>query len=234
MAVVEGQHHAMGGERLALPAVNPLNSAAISGQWQSSHPQLVVVDDLLTQEALESLRRFCWGSTVWKQSFANGYLAALPEYGFCCPLLAQIADELRETFPVIFGAHGLVWTWGFKYDSSLSGIKLHADQAAVNVNFWITPDEANNNPQNGGLVVWDKGAPLDWDYQKYNASEDAVREFLDRAGARPVTVPYRANRAVIFDSNLFHETDTIEFKQGYLNRRINITALYGRRTFDGG
>lgn len=59
VAVVEGQHHAMGGERLALPAVNPLNSAAISGQWQSSHPQLVVVDDLLTQEALESLRRFC-------------------------------------------------------------------------------------------------------------------------------------------------------------------------------
>ena len=44
-----------------------------------------------------------------------------------------------------------------------------------------------------------------------------------------MTVPYRANRAVIFDSDLFHETDQIAFKEGYLNRRINITMLYGTR-----
>jgi hypothetical protein len=42
-------------------------------------------------------------------------------------------------------------------------------------------------------------------------------------------VPHRANRALIFDSDLFHETDNIHFKDGYLNRRINITMLYGRR-----
>ena len=48
-------------------------------------------------------------------------------------------------------------------------------------------------------------------------------------GARSVTVPHRANRAVIFDSDLFHETDRIAFKEGYLNRRINITMLYGLR-----
>ena len=47
--------------------------------------------------------------------------------------------------------------------------------------------------------------------------------------ATSVTVPYRANRAVIFDSDLFHETDTIRFKDGYENRRINVTLLYGRR-----
>jgi hypothetical protein len=34
---------------------------------------------------------------------------------------------------------------------------------------------------------------------------------------------------VIFDSDLFHETDRIAFKDGYVNRRINITMLYGRR-----
>ena len=51
----------------------------------------------------------------------------------------------------------------------------------------------------------------------------------DRDGAKPITVPYRANRAVIFDSNLFHKTDEIRFADGYENRRINITMLYGRR-----
>ena len=34
---------------------------------------------------------------------------------------------------------------------------------------------------------------------------------------------------MIFDSDLFHQTDQIDFKEGYLNRRINITMLYGRR-----
>jgi hypothetical protein len=56
-----------------------------------------------------------------------------------------------------------------------------------------------------------------------------VDGFLARSGAQTVTVPYRANRAVIFDSNLFHKTDTIRFAPGYENRRVNITMLYGRR-----
>ena len=124
--------------------------------------------------------------------------------------------------------------WGFKYDSSLSGIPMHADQAAVNVNFWITPDEANRNPDNGGLVVWDVKAPQDWNFARYNADVAGMRAFLAKEGAQAITIPHRANRAVIFDSDLFHETDRIEFKDGYLNRRINVTMLYGRRTFHGG
>jgi len=33
--------------------------------------------------------------------------------------------------------------WGYKCESSLPGLGVHADEAAVNVNFWITEDEAN-------------------------------------------------------------------------------------------
>jgi len=57
-----------------------------------------------------------------------------------------------------------------------------------------------------------------------------VRDFLEQAGASSVTIPHRTNRALVFDSDLFHETDRIVFKEGYLNRRINITMLYGRRS----
>jgi hypothetical protein len=55
-------------------------------------------------------------------------------------------------------------------------------------------------------VIWDKAAPLEWDFAKFNADESAAYAFLEEQGARTVTVPYRANRAVIFDSNLFHKT----------------------------
>ena len=206
----------------------------VARRWRQSEPQIVVIDNLLTAEALEGLRRFCWGSTIWRRPYKSGYLGAMPEAGFACPLLAQIADELRDVFPTVIAKHGLRRTWGFKYDSSLGGIPMHADQAAVNVNFWIAPDDANRDPDSGGLVVWDKKAPLDWDFARYNADEAAIRAFLVEKKAKPITVPHRANRAVIFDSDLFHETDKIVFKDGYRNRRINVTMLYGRRVFYGG
>jgi tetratricopeptide (TPR) repeat protein len=223
--------HLTGGARVAR-AVNPNAEAQTS--WGTARPQMVVIDNLLTPDALEGLRQFCWGSTVWNDVHPEGYLGALPKHGFACPLLAQIAEEFRETFPSIFETHELRQLWGFKYDSRLSGIPLHADQAAVNVNFWITPDAANLDPLGGGLIVWDIAAPQDWDFDRYNSNAEENRAFLRRAGAKPVTIAYRANRAVIFHSDLFHETAPIRFQQGYLNRRINVTMLYGRRRADGG
>jgi tetratricopeptide (TPR) repeat protein len=219
----------LGGERLKGPAVNPHNEPAVTRDWRASDPRIVVIDDLLTAEALAGLRRYCLGSDVWHTAYSQGYLGAFPESGFAAPLLAQVAEELSATFPEIFANHPLRYHWAFKYDSSLDGIGIHADEAAVNVNFWITPDEANLDPESGGLVVWDKCAPLEWDFAKFNADESAAYDFLARNGAQPIRIPYRANRAVIFDSNLFHKTDRISFAQGYENRRINITMLYGRR-----
>ncbi len=228
-----GKLYIAGGERIPGPAVNPANADVVAKTWAQTDPQVVVIDDVLTPEGLEALRKFCLGSTMWQRAYDNGYLGALPESGFAAPLLAQIAEELSATFPTVIGDHGLRLLWGFKYDSALKGITIHADQAAVNVNFWITPDEANLNPERGGLVIYDANAPADWEAADYNGNDPRVWDFLKRVKAKPITVPYRMNRAVIFDSDLFHETDLLEFKEGYLNRRMNITMLFGRRTFYG-
>src|SRR6218665_2219277 len=144
-----------GGERIAGPAVNPANSTPdFIAAWRGSDPQIAVIDNLLTPEGLAALRDFCLGSNVWRNVYVQGYLGAFPETGFACPLLAQIAEELQATFPAIFAGHPLRYLWAFKYDSSLSGIAIHADEAAVNVNFWITPDSANLDPDSGGMVIW--------------------------------------------------------------------------------
>lgn len=226
------QFHLEDGARMDGRALNPdPSNGEIGRKWQNASPQVAVLDNLLTPEALERLRQYCWRSTMWHKSYPNGYVGAMPEHGFACPLLAQIADELRETYPEIIAGHPLLRWWGFKYTSQRKGINVHADFAAVNVNFWITPDEANLDPESGGLVIWDKPAPLEWTFAQYNNPNagDTIRKFLADSGAKAITVPHRANRAVIFDSDLFHQTDTINFKEGYLNRRINITMLYGRR-----
>ncbi len=111
------------------------------------------------------------------------------------------------------------------------GLNIHADAAAVNVNFWITADDANLNASSGGLVVWNKEAPREWNFKDYNSDRKrgAIYEWLKQSGAEEIKIPYRANRAVIFNSDLFHETDEITFKEGYRHRRINITLLYGYR-----
>ncbi|MBV8538626.1 MAG: tetratricopeptide repeat protein [Alphaproteobacteria bacterium] len=216
---------------LAGSALDPaLDRPAIEADYARNHPGITHVDAFLRPEALAELRRFCLESTVWFQfKYANGYLGAYWEAGFWCPLLEQVSEELRLALPGIFRHHKLRKCWAFKYDSRLSGIPMHADFAAVNVNFWITPDQANLDPDRGGLVVWDKEAPSDWDFADYNANETAMRSFLARSGARPVRIPHRQNRMVIFNSDLFHETDRITFAEGYENRRINITLLYGAR-----
>ena len=219
-------------DRMSEGSINPqLDVATIEERYHAERPEVTFVDDLLRPEALERLRRFCWESTIWKKDYENGYIGAFLGDGFATSLLLQVADELRKSFPRIFGSHPLTQAWAFKHDSARRGLNIHADAAAVNVNFWITADEANLNPASGGLVVWNKEAPREWNFKDYNsaANRGKISEWLKQAGADEVKIPYRSNRAVIFNSDLFHETDEISFKEGYTNRRINITLLYGYR-----
>jgi tetratricopeptide (TPR) repeat protein len=217
----------------ALPegALNPrLDVGRIEADYLSNGRGIAFFDGLLSAEALARLLAFSREATVWFHCrYGNGYLGAFLDDGFCCPLLVQIAEELRQALPRIFGRHPLRRLWAFKYDSRPGGIPLHADAAAVNVNFWLTPDEANRDPEGGGLVVWDKRAPADCDFGRFVKDESAIRSALKENGARAVAVPYRQNRCVMFNSDLYHETAPLDFRDGYENRRINVTMLYGRR-----
>jgi hypothetical protein len=86
------------------------------------------------------------------------------------------------------------------------------------------------NPASGGLVVYDAEAPIDWGFQQYNNNSTNIRKYLADNDSGKTVVPYGENRIVLFNSNLFHETDSTDFKPGYENRRINITMLFGKRT----
>jgi hypothetical protein len=77
--------------------------------------------------------------------------------------------------------------------------------------------------------VWDKRAPADCDFGRFIKDEAAIRGALRDNGAQAVAVPYRQNRCVTFNSDLYHETAPLDFREGYENRRINVTMLYGRR-----
>ena len=63
--------------------------------------------------------------------------------------------------------------------------------------------------------------------------EARIRAWIDDPSrpclARARRVRYRRNRAVIFDSDLLHETARYRFGGGYRGRRINLTLLFGSR-----
>jgi len=217
--------------------------AALGAQWDRAlahqefqrHPLgVVVIDDFLSEAALDGLRTFCLDSTIWfANRYAHGRLGAFFREGFNCPLLMQIASELRTALPqVIRPEFPLEQLWAFKYAPRQPATSPHADFAAVNVNFWITPTEANMEPESGGMLISDVEAPTDWSFDDYNRSGNRIASYLASMDARWVNIPYRANRAVMFNSDLFHATAPLHFRPGYENRRINVTMLYGNRRSD--
>jgi tetratricopeptide (TPR) repeat protein len=200
--------------------------AALTAQFAAQGA--IAVDDLLTPQALDSLQRFLLESTIWHDfSHIDGFVASYLEDGLACPLLLQIAAELRSAFPDILGAHPLSQAWAFKGLRAEAAIDAHADDAAVSVNFWVTPTEANLNPGRGGLVVCRAPPPDDWEIKDYEADQARIVTFLEQNADDSLVVPYCQNRAVLFRSRLFHYSDSPKFAQEYENHRLNLTLLFG-------
>jgi len=217
-----------------------LKGSAINTQldWKSIEQQLirsrvshVVVDDFLSPKALQELRRFCLESSIWNYVDPNrSYLGSYEHHGFYCPLLEQISEELVLSLKSVFSDLQLARQWGFKYPSQSEGARLHADSDAgcLTANFWLTQDGARLRKNSGGLIIHDLRAPLKWGYKHGELSSDYARQLVREARPRRWIIPYRANRLVLFDSDLLHETARVDFRPGYTNRRINVTLTFAK------
>jgi tetratricopeptide (TPR) repeat protein len=209
--------------------LNPeINWMDIEEKYFSSEHEAIYIDDFLNSEALEAFYLYSLFAKVWNKEYKSCYLGAFGNQGFISPLHLQLGVELKKAMPNIFKDYPLTQMWGFKYDTQLGkGINVHADFAKINLNFWITPDDSNLGPSSGGLKVYKFPAPSSWTFKDYNASAENIYSFLEENSLDFIKIPYRCNRAVLFNSALFHETDQINFKEGYTNRRINMTYLFG-------
>ena len=64
-------------------------------------------------------------------------------------------------------------------------------------------------------------------------SKNEVIEYLEKQQSKAIYIPYKYNRCVLFDSNLFHKTADVNFLPGFDNKRINVTMLFGHRENTG-
>jgi len=225
--------------RLSGPAINPdLDFAAIEQAYLAGDPPAIHFDGFLTPDALDGLTRFCRESTIYFGSDPAGFVSATMAAGFKCSLMYQIAEELKAALPKVLGPHHLSNMWSYRHRASGGGVLPHTDLAAVTFNFWIAPDAANLESRSGGLIVYAKEEPFEWDWMEINR-EKSRPEVLARIeaflkDAPQIVIPHRSNRAVMFHSNLFHKSDLFHFVDNFESRRINISLLFGRRRQDLG
>jgi tetratricopeptide (TPR) repeat protein len=207
--------------------INPnLNIESIQNKYCNSEPQICIIDNLLTNSFLTDLNVFFRCANIFKRPYPRGYVGTFLGTGMANKHILQFSLDLKNKLPEIFKEYVLCQAWAFKYDSQQKGINIHADNAIVNVNLWLTPDRANLDKDSGGLIIWKKKPEESASFDEYNSALNSEKMFKDVDNSEFIRVPYKANRAVIFDSKLYHATDSINFDSKFINRRLNVTFLY--------
>ena len=210
-----------------LSLLNPmLDFKSIQNQYCTSNPSICVVDNILSDSFYTDLNVFYRCANIFKRPYPRGYVGTFLGTGMANKPILKFSLDLKNELPDIFKEYNLSQAWAFKYDSEHKGINIHADDAMVNVNLWLTPDSANLNKDSGGLIIWKKKPDEFASFDEFNSELNSEKMFKEVNNSDSIKVPYKANRAVIFDSKLYHATDSINFDSKYINRRLNVTFLY--------
>jgi len=210
-------------------ALNPdLDLRAIQSAFHASNLGFTQFDSLLNDEALAALQRYCLEASIWFEMKFHSEVGSSLCNGFCCPLLLQIAAEIRAAFPSVFGQHLFTTCWTYKYFQDESDGHIHADNGAASLNLWITPDESNLETDAGGLILWNKVVPDGYFAATGEEMDRMSQAIIAEPDARPAYVSYACNRAMMFRSNVLHKTHRLKFKDAYPHRRVSITFLYGK------
>lgn len=197
--------------------------AAFRGLEESFHAEpadgggRAVIDRLLADKALRQLKRFLQASTFYFYPRAGGHLLALLEDGLASPLLAQVADGLRQAMPSLLGPLPLTGASVWKADNSplVSGViggpelaKRSAD-SAVSALIWMVPASALNGSAVGALEIRHRSA----------SDEDS--------DSTVATIKYAANRAVLWAPHVEAVWKGPGWNPGFLQRGIHLLLNFG-------
>jgi len=206
-----------------------LDWMGIEGEFRNSPLDMrhVVIDNFLNQDALNRIQSFLNDSWIWFNDAQKGfsYLGAYRHNGLACPAIDALAKELQLSLPHVLSDIALTQVWAYRNILGSKAVGVHADFARINVNLWLTPDCWNKNSDAGGLRLFSTSRSESATFDEYNGNDAAIASSI--RGARELRIPYRCNRAVIFDSSLFHGSERSTFAPTYSGLRTNLTMLFG-------
>jgi len=194
-------------------------------QYNASSPyNYAVLDNFFTPEAFASIREQLL--TNWGWQYKNWQANELYVRDPKIPEIKQVADELKRQLPSVLEGMEFVRAWSFMHQRNV-GLKVHADNGAVTVDVWMTPDQYNLLPEAGGLKFFDVKRDPNMMIHEFNTVEWAEKYFEQHTKGQSEAIPYGCNRAVLFDAATFHESDQVKFvEDGASTYRINLSLLF--------
>lgn len=189
--------------------------------------EIIIKDNFLDEKTIEQLRGYGM-TTEYKQKFRGGYKEHMFTSDFPIPELENVINIVKKSESEMFSNLEFSKGWFFIYDNECNGVTPHADGASINLNIWLTPNSSIKDSNKNGLIIWDKQKPQSWSFNEYNRDVKKIKKYLDDTNAKKQVIDYRYNRAIIFNSSNFHETNGVSMKEGHWNKRINLVFMFNR------
>jgi len=185
-----------------------------------------VYDSVLSEEALDEVLAFCRESHVFHRAY-DGYILGDENGGYGSDALLRIAEEMQTSMATQIGQHKLRRMMVRKYASDFTGSDLRAEDAAVTVVLFVTPDRANLERTSGGISIYDEKAPCQRSCEgefNYNSGQT---ELFARQAASPAVVPYQANRVVVLKGRTVYASQPSKFANQFEDMRLVLTFMFG-------
>lgn len=187
----------------------------------------VMIDDLLTPSMFAELHEGLINEPGWNFNPAQERSLYLPLPQV--PRIDEVAKSLQERLPRLMAGFDFVEHWAFSHVGGV-GLRPHFDVGSVTVNLWLTPDEHNLTPGRAGLILYSVRQPADLSGGQLKIPGWSDEYFVSQHDGTEVRIPYRCNRAVVFDSKLYHASDEGTFRGGDLwSCRMNLSLLFDDR-----
>lgn len=196
----------------------------VTREYHGSAPlEHAILDDFLAPTYLDDVRSFLINDGGWRQK--NWQVGQLFNKRPPLPHLDDLIREIRASLSAILQGTELVAHWAVLCHQN-EGLHVHADNARVAVNMWLTPDRYNRNNR-GGMTLHDLKRNNTMAVHEFNAMPWAGQILEAASPTRSIPIDYRENRAVVFDAAIFHASDEIEFdSSGMETLRLSLTFAF--------
>lgn len=189
----------------------------------------VIIDQFFDEQSCKDIRDKLLAHWGWRQQnsvsnfLSNSSLEDIPE-------ISRIAVLVQEKLPNLLGQYDFCEYWATLQNRN-AGIPPHADNGAVVLNIWLTPNEYNLEPESGGLLLLDVKRTADMAFNEFNSVTSSQKIYESNTKGEKIKIGYSYNRGIIFDATIFHQTDLIRFvEESIENRRLTLTFVFDFRS----
>ncbi len=198
----------------------------VLNRYRSTGNSHVIIDNFIAEQNAMRLQQELLQNQMWR--IKNPVSKHLHNSMPITPSSSTIVPELEKAIKNVFSeSYVLAEYWALLYSKNTDG-NIHADFGDLTITYWLTPDQYNLDESTGGLILYDVKRPPDMPFSDYLASGEQSRAYVaEHSRVDPIVIPYRFNRAILFNPAIFHKSNKPNFDLSHPSRmRMNMTFSF--------